>query len=76
MLYESVLERFAMEFNSDLYILPSSVHEVILIPCSLSPTIEELTCMVREINRTEVSETERLSDQVYHYSLSEGIIQL
>ncbi|MBR5474112.1 MAG: hypothetical protein IKU83_01740 [Lachnospiraceae bacterium] len=76
MLYQDVLSQFAKEQNSDLYILPSSIHEVILLPCSLSPNKEELIDMVREINRTEVSATERLSDQVYRYSLEDGILEM
>ena len=76
MLYQDVLDRFAREQNSDLYVLPSSIHEVILIPCSQSPAREELCDMVREINQTEVAVTDRLSDQVYRYSLDEGILKL
>ena len=32
MLYEGVLERFSARVGADLYILPSSIHEVILLP--------------------------------------------
>jgi hypothetical protein len=76
MLYQDVLDRFAREQGSDIYVLPSSIHEVILIPCSQSPGREELCDMVREINSTEVAATDRLSDQVYRYSLSEGVLRL
>lgn len=76
MLYQDVLDRFAREHNSDIYVLPSSIHEVILIPCANSPRREDLCDMVREINSTEVAETDRLSDHVYRYSLSEGVLKL
>ncbi|MCI8514036.1 MAG: hypothetical protein HFI93_05325 [Lachnospiraceae bacterium] len=76
MLYQDVLDRFAREHNSDIYVLPSSIHEVILIPCVSSPGREDLCDMVREINSTEVAATDRLSDHVYCYSLSEGILKL
>ncbi len=76
MLYQDVLDKFAKEQESDLYVLPSSIHEVIIIPCSKSPGRDELVGMVREINRTEVSVTDRLSDQVYRYSLEEGILKM
>lgn len=70
-LYSHVLEEFASHFHSDIYILPSSIHEVILIPSYKSPSKAELCTMVYEINRTEVSATDRLSDNVYTYSYSD-----
>lgn len=76
MLYQDVLDRFAREHNSDIYILPSSIHEVILIPCTNSPRREDLCDMVREINSTEVAATDRLSDHVYCYSLRDGVLKL
>lgn len=67
-LYETVLEYLADSFMQDLYILPSSVHEVILVPASPEFTIENLERIVRDANRTEVDAEERLSDRVYLYS--------
>ena len=75
-LYLNILEKFALIHQSDIFILPSSIHEVILIPVSESPSREELRSMVREINQTEVADTERLSDNVYLYSLSDKKIYL
>lgn len=56
----------------DFYILPSSVHEVLLVPME-AKLAEELECMVREVNATQVSPEERLSDNIYTYSLEEGL---
>ena len=47
------------------YILPSSIHEVIAIPCGDDISSDVLISMVREINSTMVDEWERLSDSVY-----------
>ena len=52
--------------------LPSSVHEVIMVPASAVGNEEELTSMVRDINRTQVRDTEILSDNVYLYSPVSG----
>lgn len=70
-LYGTVLEYLADSFMQDLYILPSSVHEVILVPASPEFTVEKLEGIVKDANRTEVDEEERLSDRVYLYSRSE-----
>ena len=47
------------------FILPSSIHEMLVIPESLAPAPEELQTMVKEVNRNEVAVQDRLSDNVY-----------
>lgn len=67
MLYPGILKQFAMEKNSDLYILPSSIHEVILLAASAEKDKEALLEMVSDINRTQVEASEVLADAVYYY---------
>ena len=70
MLYEGVLAREAERLGADLYILPSSVHEAMLLPVppdagSLSDGLKE---MVAGINRSDVlPDEEVLSDRVFYY---------
>lgn len=66
MMYEDNLYKLANELDSDLYIMPSSVHEVIAVSTNLGDP-NELAAMVTEINMDQVSLDERLSNQVYHY---------
>lgn len=66
-LYENVLKNFSDTIQDNFYILPSSIHEVILIPASGCASRESLTLMVEEVNQKEVSPTERLSNHVYFY---------
>ena len=49
-----------------MYILPSSIHEVIAISADIGDP-ESLAALVAEVNMNEVSLDERLSNQVYHY---------
>ncbi|MDR2024612.1 MAG: DUF5688 family protein [Hungatella sp.] len=65
-LYDGCLETFAAKYESDIVILPSSTHEVLLIP-DQGMDYAELQEMVIEINRTEVPEEEVLSDSIYIY---------
>ena len=58
---------------ADLIILPSSVHELILLPKTDSD-IDSYRMMVQEVNVTEVSPEERLSDSVYLYLAAENRI--
>jgi len=67
-LYERVLENFAKKMNDNLYILPSSIHEMIMIPASFAAKASELREMVEEINATQVEDEEVLSDSVYFFN--------
>ncbi len=65
----SILDRF----GSDFYLLPSSIHEWILVSSKgLNPAF--LSSMVQEVNAGEVALEERLSSHVYRYTASEGLI--
>lgn len=66
MLYEDGLHELAEKLGSDLYIMPSSIHEVIAVSTDLGNP-NELAAMVAEINMDQVALDERLSNQVYHY---------
>ena len=65
--YENVLRDFANLKNCNLYILPSSIHECILIPENYTEDASGLREMVQSVNSTEVDEMEILSDNVYYY---------
>ena len=75
-LYENVLKGFAETMGDDLYILPSSIHETIVIPVSDNQVPEFLREMVREINHTNVVVEERLADNVYIYKRSTDTIEI
>lgn len=66
MMYEDQLHKLAETLETDLYIMPSSIHEVIAVSSDMGNP-NELAEMVAEINMSQVSLEERLSNQVYHY---------
>lgn len=67
MLYaEDILYDLAESMGSDLYILPSSMHEVLAVPAILGNP-EGLARMVRTVNAEEVYACDQLSDSVYYY---------
>ena len=75
-LYDNLLKKFANDVHSDLYILPSSVHEVIIVPKKNAFDKSELADMVREVNEQGVSQDEILSDNVYEYNRNERLITM
>ena len=65
-----VVGAIAEALEDDLYILPSSVNEVLLVRASeLEDGVDELKEMVRDANETVVAG----KDNVYHYDKEHGI---
>ncbi len=75
-LYPDVLKEFAGCIGSDFYILPSSVHEVLLLPAAGDHSRDELAGMVQTVNQGQLSGAEILSDHVYYYSRKTGEITM
>ncbi len=67
MRYPDFLEKVRGMIRGDFYILPSSIHEVILVPESFGLEPERMAEMVKEINQTGVAPEEVLSDSVYYF---------
>ena len=67
MRYPDFRERVRGMIRGDFYILPSSIHEVILVPESFGLEPERMQEMVKEINQTGVAPEEVLSDSVYYF---------
>lgn len=77
LLYKNILKKFSKSLNNcDFYILPSSIHETILLPVSGKYSKENLKEMVFDINRTQVPFDEVLSDQVYKYSFKSNLMRI
>ena len=71
-----LLQAFAMRADSNLYILPSSIHELILLPDNGDYYVEEMRKVVKTINETEVPETERLSETIYYFRKDSGTVEI
>lgn len=65
-LYDESLHEVAETFGSDLFIIPSSIHEVIAVSADMGKP-EDLAQMVLDVNMNMVQLSERLSNQIYHY---------
>ena len=64
---KEALTRMTDKVGEDVYILPSSIQEIILIPKSVGVELEDLQEMVSDVNRSEVAPSEVLSDNVYQF---------
>ncbi len=74
--YPGFMEMASEKLGGDFFLLPSSVHEVILIPDKGEKDYHGLEDMVKEVNETQVPPADRLSDNVYHYDSKEKVFEL
>ena len=72
-LSDEVMNKVIEKIGSDFYILPSSIHELLIVPDRAEIMLSELENMVRYVNATQVEEHDRLSDHVYRYTQQEGL---
>lgn len=75
-LYPGSMEQMAERLQSNFYILPSSIHETIILPAKESNNPEQLLEMVREVNATAVSDEEFLGNNIYLYDREAMELQL
>ncbi len=73
-MYPGVLKSLGERFGRDFFIIPSSVHEVILLnDCNYS-SAEDLKSIIKEVNRTQLEPHEILSDSLYCYLAEEDAV--
>ena len=70
---KQILERFP---DGKVTVLPSSIGEVILLPTRDDEEVDVLREMVQQVNETEVSEDDFLSNNVFHYDAATGEIKI
>lgn len=73
---EKLMEKIAEKLNSNLIILPSSIHECIILRDTGELDMDDIRDMVREVNETQVEPEERLSDEVYRYSRESHVLSI
>lgn len=72
---KAALKQAAGMIGGDFYILPSSVHEILAVPANAADR-DSLLKMVRMVNRTEVAETDVLTDSIYRYDRERGQLEV
>lgn len=73
--YPGVMDELGEVLNGDFFILPSSVHETLVVPDNGRISCHELKAMVMAINEKEVAPEDRLADEVYHYDTRDHVFE-
>lgn len=74
--YPGVLQKIGKAFESDLIVLPSSIHEVILLPADKWTDYKSLNEMIEDINENHVAKEEMLSNHFYYYDLERDELRM
>ena len=70
-LYEDTVTKLADSIGESFYIIPSSIHEVLVLPQSHVDDQENINSLIREVNSDHVVNEDVLSDRVYFYNKDE-----
>ena len=73
--YPGQMDQIGELLKGDYYILPSSTHEMLVLPDDGEMTSRELKRMVMAVNNSEVRPEEKLADEVYHYDTKDRIFE-
>jgi hypothetical protein len=71
-IYPDLLKDLAFSIGKGFYVIPSSIHEVIIVPTDDTYEADEIRNMIREINDTQVKVEEILSYSLYYFDKAES----
>lgn len=74
--YPNQMEKIAASLGGNYFVLPSSIHEVLVMPDCGNLNYMELEQMVKEVNETVVDINDQLSNDVYYYDSKERLFSL
>ena len=74
-LQEDVIDKISKLMGGDFYILPSSIHETLIVPTTTQMTLEDMSIMVQYVNKEAVEPEDKLSDKVQFYDSKEMVIE-
>lgn len=75
-LYPGLLKKIAEKKNGSFYIIPSSIHEVLLLDKPGAGSPGEVKMMIHEVNRQHVAKEDVLSDNLYYYDFHTGTVRI
>ena len=73
--YPEFMDSMGELLGNDFFILPSSIHEMLVLPDDGQVDAEMLRDMVKEVNATQVAPAERLTNDVYHFDIKDHVFE-
>lgn len=75
LIYDGILEELSDRFNQDLCILPSSIHEIIVVPYNKEDN-DRLNSIVKSVNEQELTPCDVLSSHIYIFSREDKFLHI
>lgn len=75
-LYKDIIAKEAKKINTDIYLIPSSMHELLIQPVSDTLKPEDLKEIIKDANEHVIDPEEYLSDSLYIYKLETDTIEI
>ena len=73
--YPEFMDNMGELLGNDFFILPSSIHQMLVFPDDGQVDAEMLRDMVKEVNATQVAPAERLTNDVYHFDIKDHVFE-
>ena len=73
--YPGVIDELAKNLDGDFYIIPSSIHEVLVFPDEIKDVLG-INDMIQEVNASQVAPEEQLADHAYHYDAENKVFEI
>ena len=73
--YPEFMDNMGELLGNDFFILPSSIHQMLVFPDDGQVDAEMLRDMVKEVNATQVAPAERLTNDVYHFDTKDHVFE-
>lgn len=73
--YPGQLKKIGLEIRGNFWVIPSSIHECLILPDDGNQNQKALDQMVREINASQLEPQEVLSDHVYYFHTATGVLR-
>lgn len=74
--YPGVMDRISEVISSGYYVIPSSIHELIIVPDNSRVKAEDLACLLDEGNRSVVEREDILSYNIFHYDRDKSQLRI
>lgn len=75
-LYPGLLEKLGKRMENGFYIIPSSIHEVLIMEKTGLESPREMRQIIYEVNRQHVAVEEVLSDSLYYFDPRKGKVEV
>ena len=75
-LYKDIIAKEAKKLNTDIYLIPSSIHELIIQPVSDTLKPQDLKEIIKDANEHVIDPEDYLSDSLYIYKLETDTIEV